>query len=376
MKPSVFPKLFFPGARPGEEEIDVEIPMRAFKRRGQEFLLLPDDAEAAERSLEVYAPQSWFARVAIKLLRKCLRLRIPLPILKRINIKIPEGSLLLEILRTSTPDQRARRNPLPFALLAGNPKEPKRRFVLLSFDEGHLPRIVMKIGVGRYSAELIEREREFIEKHGGRFPCFPVILDSRRDDEFAVFSTKYLRINTLRSTSDAELYHCLSGWIHPAGVPRELGLLPAFDTMQEECGRSRIFKKLFAKVKDAPVFPVIYHGDLVPWNIRAENESDDWVVIDWERGEEKGVPGWDWFHFEVQNSILVNKESPEAIMERISQLQNSELFSKYAERCGITDIKRELFALYLVYFRKVLMHGSGGATLDQLHDIAVADVSF
>lgn len=373
MKPSVFPKLFLAGSRPGETEIDVEIPMRAFRRRGQEFLLLPDDAEAAERSLEVYSPQSWFARVAIKFLRRCLRLRIPVPILRSIRLGIPKGSLLLEMLRQSD-NARSPAMPPPFALLAGNPKEPNRRFILLSFDRGHLPKLVMKIGIGRYSSELIERERRFIEGNGNRFPCFPKILESRRDDEFAVFSTDYLRISTLTSSSEAELYKCLTGWIHPDGNADRLESLTLFSAMREECGSSRTFQALFDRVKDVSVSAVIFHGDLVPWNIRAEDDTDDWVVIDWERGEERGVPGWDWFHFEVQKSILVDKESPEFIMEKIARLQTSDLFAAYAGRCGIGAVTKELFALYLMYCRRVLMHGNAGVTLDRLQDLAIDDL--
>lgn len=374
MKPSVFPKLFVPGAQPGEEAVDVEIPMRAFRRRGQEFLLLPDDAQAAERSLEVYAPQSWFAKVAIKFLRRCLWLRIPVPLLKSFNLRVPKGSLLLNVLRNSTPDQVSRREPLPFALLAGNPKEPKRRFVLLSFDDDHRPRIVMKIGVGRYSSELIERERMFIETFGNRFPCFPKILDARRDDEFAVFSTNYLRINKLKNNSEIELHSCLSRWLYPEAEAERLGDLSLIQMVREVCGGERVFEVLYNRIKEVLVQPVVYHGDLVPWNIRAENDSDEWVVIDWERGEETGVPGWDWFHFEVQKAILVDKASAGSIMERIRQLLASELYLDYSKRCGINQISSELFALYLIYCRSVLMYGNGGVTLNQLYSIAVKSI--
>ncbi len=369
MKPSVFPKLFIPGSLPGEERTEVEISMREFKRLGQEFLLLPNDSRAAERSLEVYAPQSFFARVAIKLLRRCLRLRIPFPLLRGVKLRIPRGSLLLSLLRKVTGDD-GRGHPLPFALLAGNPREPNRRFVLLSFDQDHRPTVVMKIGVGRYSSELIERERKFIENHGDRFPCFPTIVDSVREEEFAVFCIQYLRINSLDANPEAQLYTCLSQWIHRESCV-SLGDLPILDRNQDECAVDDGYEEIFNRVRDVQINPVISHGDLVPWNIRAEMTSEEWVVIDWERGEDLGVPAWDWFHFAVQTSILVHKDSPEAIMDRIVQLQAGRYFRDYAQECGIEDITSELFALYVSYFRHVLMHGRGGEPMDRLYEMAV-----
>ena len=372
MKQSVFPKLFVPGSKPGEAEVEAEISMRAFNRRGQEFLLLPDDAEAAERSLEVYSPQSWLAKVAIKLLRRCIRLRIPTPVLRRVILRIPKGSLLFSLLKSS------RRNPklketLPFALLAGNPKEPSRRFVLLSFDDEHKPRIVMKIGVGRFSSELIEKERRFMEENGNRFPCFPKISDSLSADEFAVFTTEYLRINERGFDSYEELYKCVSGWVHHSEMERNLGELAPLDKLYDLQMGDAALTRLCEAVRNISVVPVVFHGDLVPWNIRADAESNDWVVIDWERGEYEGVPAWDWFHFTVQTSLLVNKDSPESIMERIRNLFQSEHFREYAERCQIRSIVKELFALYIFYCRTVLMHGRGGATLDNLYALALEE---
>ena len=47
----------------------------------------------------------------------------------------------------------------------------------------------------------------------------------------------------------------------------------------------------------------IYDIELEQITVRPQDGS--WVVLDWERGEPEGLPGWDWFHYVVQTGVLV-----------------------------------------------------------------------
>ena len=98
--------------------------------------------------------------------------------------------------------------------------------------------------------------------------------------------------------------------------------------------------------------PVLFHGDFAPWNIRVSSsaKNGEWIVLDWERGTLRGVPGWDWFNFVVQYNTWIRRLSPEATLSEIETVWESPGFRAYARRTGIETILKELTFVYLLYF--------------------------
>jgi hypothetical protein len=109
----------------------------------------------------------------------------------------------------------------------------------------------------------------------------------------------------------------------------------------------------------------IWHGDLAPWNIRVGRDGE-WVVLDWERGNLEGIPGWDWFHFVIQPSVLVRRESAEMTIGRLEQLLMSPEFRSYAAQAGILAKSKVLSLGYLLYCERVARQSEG---LQQISEV-------
>ena len=102
----------------------------------------------------------------------------------------------------------------------------------------------------------------------------------------------------------------------------------------------------------------MHHGDFVPWNIKV-SPSGAWTVLDWERGEATGIPGWDWFHYVIQSAILVAHLPTSALVQLIEELLGSEVFRQYAARGGIVGCERELALTYLLHVVEVIKPSEG-----------------
>jgi aminoglycoside phosphotransferase (APT) family kinase protein len=107
---------------------------------------------------------------------------------------------------------------------------------------------------------------------------------------------------------------------------------------------------------------VVWHGDLAPWNIRVNRRTGRCVVLDWERSQWVGLPGWDWFHFTIQTGALFDRLSAPGLRAKLERLLASDAFSAYAKRCGIRGLERQLVLAYLLYRIEVL-----GVTDDREH---------
>ena len=112
----------------------------------------------------------------------------------------------------------------------------------------------------------------------------------------------------------------------------------------------------------------IYHGDFSPWNLRAINALN-LQAYDWEVGYLRGIPGWDWFHFIVQTSILVKRHSPERVAAELDQLIQSPRFQKYAEAAGIQEIIEPLLLAYLLHQEHVICPLQGRETTRRLFEL-------
>jgi hypothetical protein len=112
----------------------------------------------------------------------------------------------------------------------------------------------------------------------------------------------------------------------------------------------------------------LHHGDFAPWNIRAINVSNV-QVFDWERGNLRGIPGWDWFHFIIQTAILARRLSAECVAAEVEQLLLSPRFEKYAAVAGIGEIARPLALGYLLHHQWAVRPREGGQAAGQLFDL-------
>jgi aminoglycoside phosphotransferase (APT) family kinase protein len=110
----------------------------------------------------------------------------------------------------------------------------------------------------------------------------------------------------------------------------------------------------------------VAHGDFAPWNIKVHPSTGAWQVFDWERGELRGVPAWDWLHFEIQTAILVHRESVAKLLGRIARLFGSPEFRAYAAKAGIAGLERAMLTAYLLHCVNIQPQTEGLAEIEAL----------
>jgi hypothetical protein len=142
----------------------------------------------------------------------------------------------------------------------------------------------------------------------------------------------------------------LRAWLDEAS-PVSLDALPPWQKLKAHPNARAVVDRM----ENREVAAAIFHGDFAPWNVRVEKISGRWLVIDWERGEAMGVPGWDWFHWMIHVSVLVHRhDTAESVAFLDSALRSAD-FQEYAKAAQIAGLEGTLLAGYLVYLHEFIV---------------------
>lgn len=322
------------------------------RKNNHPWLLLPGAGMSASRGLDLYPAQTAKARLAKTVLRLALRCGW-----------FPRAELMT-IPRTRTNEFEAFLQRLSgglefpkFASLAGNPAAAGQRLIFLIFNRQQQPQWVVKAGVGGTSAALIERESCVLQALPATLAGLPRWRGDLAQDELRAFAMDYHPGSAPRPNAEAELSALLNQWVDPA---RKMALLelPALQALAS-VGAAAWFASWQKQVAAAQVHPVVMHGDLAPWNIKVAPDTGAWTVLDWERGERTGVPGWDWFHFVLQPEILVNRRPAPVVARRAHALLKSPAFQAYARVTGIAGIETAVLTAYLAHAVEIIRPAEG-----------------
>ena len=350
---------------PASAESAVAKRFRALCRKGKLLLALPLCGPEAAVALDLYAPQKLAARVTLGALRLALRGGVPVP-LPNIEQRCDRDDPFCRFLSQLAPTWAARDRGL--AVLAGNPREAGRRFVLMLLKDGRATAVV-KAGVGAEAQRLITREAAFLRaaQRPGIAPPLAVLEGGR----VCAFAMQPLAGASPRHASAADLSRALLPWLEDSRrVP--LRALAGWARTAAICAERPEWREHCAPIADRAVCPSLAHGDFAPWNIKVHPTDRVWQVFDWERGEADGVPGWDWLHFEIQTAILVRGETAPAVRTRVGRLMAAPEFRSYAQRAGLAGIERGLLVAYLLHAAAVQPAAEGSATLADLIQLVSA----
>jgi hypothetical protein len=335
-------ELFAP---PGAAVEGQRITMRVLRKSGRPFLFLPPTARHAVQGLQLYPAQRWLARALVRILGLLLRTGLPVP---------PQPQPLLV----------ARCDPLlvfltglaggelcPFAVLAGNPAAAGRRFIVVLWPPQH-PAVVVKLGASRGAARaLIEQEENFLHQIPEAVPGIPRVLQGFRSDRLVGFALPFL-VGASPAHWTPALTQLLCSWVQPARTVA-VSEIPAWRRLRSAVGDVPGWSSLAATLTAQPVATTVAHGDFAPWNVRVEPTERVWA-LDWERGEFPGMPAWDWFHFEIQTAILVQRQHGAALAQRTAGLLNRADFRAYAAIAGLAGRERAFLLAYLHHVVHVL----------------------
>lgn len=330
-----------PPPPPGEPVL--RFPGWLVRRHGEPLLWLPADPLLARCTLDLYPAQSRRARWSRLVLHWALGLGWPLG-LPRADLEVDPQAPFLRVLRTaSVPDA-----PVRFGILCGNPKAAGRRFVFLRFDAQNRAEAVIKAGADPAARQRWEHEVRLLGTGSCHRLCSPPLLEVWEQPPLFALVQTYVPGRAPRRKELPQLPHLLVSWLDlgrkvPLGTLRPWTRLQAL--LETRCQKLAWIDSLAKE----PVHPAIFHGDFAPWNVRVESGRGRWWVVDWERGQWAGPPGWDWAYYLAQEALLVRRWRADRVLRLLEEWWDGMPARHYFRRAGAEAIRKPLVAAGLLY---------------------------
>ena len=355
--------LFTAPAAPGQA---VRVELRLLRRRGRPFLLLPRQPGPASATLDLYPAQTSRARAVRTLLRCLLRVSLPLG-MERVSLVLSPADQFVKFLSSLTGEPR---EGLPVVgILAGNPMSEGQRLLVLAFDARQQAVAVVKAGLSEQAQGLIEREEAFLSAVPADTRGVPRLRATFQSPRLRALALDFFAGDSPRAHEAEALPSLLELWLDPKRRI-QVSDAPDWARLERACSDDSLFRGIAGRLSGKSFQAALQHGDLAPWNIKV-SPAGVWTVLDWERGELTGIPGWDWFHYTIQSAILVERLPTSVLVQRVEGLLGSEAFQRYAERAGIRGCERELVLAYLLHAAEVIKPSEGLApTRELLHALA------
>jgi hypothetical protein len=354
-------------AAPEGREQAVRIKMRLVKKAGRPFLLLPVQPRPAAAIMDLYPAQTSRARMARGLLRCLLRASLPLGT-ETFSLAIAPGDAFVKFL-WSLAGEQGQGAPV-LGILAGNPASDGQRFLLLVFDASQRPVAVVKAGLSPRARALVEQEERFLAAAPENTVAVPRLRARFESSRLRALALGFVPGDSPRPRDEAALPPLLTAWVD-ATRSVVLSDTPDWLRLQEAAPTGSLFSIVAGQLRGRKVHPAMHHGDFAPWNIKV-SPAGVWTVLDWERGELTGIPGWDWFHYVIQSGILVGHLSASVLVQRVESLLSSDAFREYATRGGIVGCERELVLAYLLHSAVVIKPSEGLAPTRELLEALAA----
>jgi len=344
-------ELFTAPAEPGKA---VRVEMRLLRRRGRPFLLLPGQPRPASVTMDLYPAQTSRARAARTLLRWLLRASLPLGT-EKVSLAVSLADPFVKFLSSLAGGPT---EGLPtLGILAGNPMSEGKRLLLLVFDARQQPVAVVKAGLSEQARGLIEREESLLKAVPAGTMAVPRLRAAFQSSRLRALALDFFAGDSPRPQHEEALHPLLESWVDPN---RKIVVsdTPDWARLEKACSGNNLFPAVAGQLDRRTLQSAIHHGDFTPWNIKV-SPAGEWTVLDWERGELTGIPGWDWFHYVIQGAILVGHLPTSALVQRVESLLNSAAFRQYAACGGIVGCERELVLAYLLHVVEVIKPSEG-----------------
>ncbi|MDW8309079.1 MAG: hypothetical protein RMK20_06870 [Verrucomicrobiales bacterium] len=344
------------------ERAATTVSLRLVRRGGEPFLILPREPALAARALALYPAQTLKARAAKTALLLALRCGLARGLettTLALDAADPFVRFLCETVGLSVCELR-------LAALAGNPRAEGRRFVFLLFDAGGFPAAVVKAGNTDAARRLLAHEEHFLRAAPPRTRGLPVVRGALHTARVQAFAMDFVRGHAPRAEDLRPLVALLNDWLSRS-APVPLRELAAWQRLLAASAAAPL-PDAVRELADLRVRTTLAHGDCAPWNVKVWR--GEWTLLDWERGELAGVPGWDWLHFVLQPALLVRRESVPALLARLEATMASEAFGAYSRQAGFAGRERALALALVCYINCVIRPADGAETMRALEPAA------
>lgn len=337
---------------------------RLISRQGRPLLLLPELGMDLRVGLELYSAQ----RRRAKIWRAALPKIIHSPaasLFHRISFEADTNSEFVRFLseQSGVPAEQLRAPAIKFGGLG----EKKTRLALLVCDQTNRPAKVIKVGLNAEGRAATEREADTLAQLPAEVIGCIRMSGRSATEKWSAFATPFFPGES--PENDAGMEIVFHSWLKRG----EAMAVEEFESWREletkvPAGQSEKLSAVAAALAGKKIRSTLYHGDFTPWNLRAINAMN-LQAYDWEVGFLRGIPGWDWFHFIVQTSILVKRHSPARVAAELEQLIQSPRFIKYAQAAGIEKIIEPLLLAYLLHQEHVICPLQGRETTRRLFEM-------
>jgi hypothetical protein len=340
---------------------------RLIRRRGRPFMLLSSRPALARSGLNLYSAQRRRARVWRRILPMLFKTPIG-GLFERIHFQADGSAEFIQFMGQQAGIPVDQVYPAAVKL---SETGARSRLVVLLCDESGRPARVIKVGLNHAGRAATDQEADFLAQlPPGKLGCTRM-TGRLSAPNFSAFSTDYFPGTSPHD--DAGLEHLFHDWLNKdATVPLESLTLWCELSATVPATQLEMWRQINFALAGKNIHTTLYHGDFAPWNVRVIN-SRNLQAFDWERGSRQGIPGWDWFHFTVQTSILARRLSIERAAAEVEDLICSPRFKKYAGAAGIDDIVEPLVLAYLLHHVWVIKPSEGGqrtaALFDLLHEL-------
>ncbi|NGO40109.1 aminoglycoside phosphotransferase family protein [Limisphaera ngatamarikiensis] len=312
-------------------------------RGGEPLLWLPAPPRCARATLTLYPAQTRRARWARRILTWAIG-RVPAPGARRCELHVDAEAPLVRLLGGAS----STGSPPLFGVFCGNPRAAGRRFLFLQFTPEGQPGQVLKVGSDSAAIRRLRAEAEFLLRADCDRLRAPRLLQVWEGNGAMAIVQPWVPGTAPRRVSPRLLGSMLSSWIHRDKRVR-LDQLGVWQRLTGHLSESGFSCPWLAALGRAEVHPTVFHGDFAPWNLRYDPGSDRWWVVDWERAQLEGPPGWDWAHYWVQTMVLVERRRPERILRALAAACESAPVRSYFADAGADEVRHGLVVAGLLF---------------------------
>lgn len=308
------------------------------KRSGSLLLALPLKRRNALATLGLYQPQ----RLKGRALKAVMRLFVAAGLhrlLPRIELGVGDRGLF------SGFEENVEFKS--FGFLLGSADSRMRNLIGLVEMEGALH--VVKAGCGE-AAAVVQEECRAMREYSAFVRGAPECRGSFEIENGVAYVAELVKGRSPRGSRGDELvFALLEDWLQ-AGERVNVADLDCWKALAAALDEGEM--KSFSELSGLEVLSPVMHGDFAPWNIKV-NGGGQVKVLDWEFASQRGMPGWDWLHFQVQRLRLVKGASAEKIIAACRELLNGAGVKSYLERSGLDGREDALLGSYLYYSGRV-----------------------
>ena len=322
------------------------------KKGGRVLLALPRKKEAALMALRLYQPQRIVAKVFVWCVEWSVRLGVHGLFCKKLHLEEgaePAGQKMTNVETGSE------------GVLLGNPNHKVQRAIASYWNEGRFE--VAKMAFGSEGVDLIDGEAATIQNLPKGLVGIPEILGTQNLGEVGMMRLPYFRGRCVNPNEPQAYLTLLDQWVL-GEAPCLLNTFPEWEKIRDVLSSRPRGDEVFNRLNKIKLTPSVRHGDFAPWNL-LRNAKGDMLALDWEWGVPWGVPGFDLVHFLSQDLRLVQRLSPEEIVDEVETALGKDLYQAYLKRVGWGDARRELFIAAMAFSLGSNLEGSG-PILDRL----------